>query len=253
LAGRGTALLGLLSACGLLLAFRWFRRPLSGREWLAVAAWGIALGLLPKLIVRPGSLQFYKVLPPLLIASGLLVEDAVFAALRRRGLARLAPGILSLTLLLALVPFVNARLPRWPASLPNLDARLGSIPVDPAFASLVGKVRAAVDRRLPAGEPIWVRDAPGWYLLLDRPPADRSPAIIWLATADQRRAVVERVSARPPSLVLRHRMRDELDGIPMEAYAPEVDDFIASNYRLAERVRAGRFSVELMERVAPPG
>jgi hypothetical protein len=245
---RGGILLALVGACGVALAFRWLHRPWTPRELACVAVWLVALGLLPKVIARPGVHQFAKLLPPLVLLVGAFVEEGIRLAAARRAFGRLLPALFCVASLYGLLTLGSMRPPQWPPRFPNLEPRLGPIPVDPQLARLVGAVRTEVDRRLPAGEPIWVTpNAAGWHLLLDRRAAVHSPVILWLPTLKERRAALHELEESAPPLLLRHRLTDAIDGVPIEEYAPEIDAFVRANYRLSRRIRSGRYSVEILE------
>ncbi|UCE85854.1 MAG: hypothetical protein JSU66_16250 [Deltaproteobacteria bacterium] len=246
---RGSVLDALLVACGVALAFLGLRRAWTPRELTCAVVWLIAVGLLPKLIARPGPHQLAKLLPPLILLVGVWVEGGWRMAAARRGPSRVAPAALCAASLVGLVCLADPRVPRWPPRVQSLDARLGPIPVDPALAHLVTQVRAEVDRALPPGAPIWVTpNAPGWHMLLDRPSAVRTPDVFTLATAEQRREVRRALEARPPTLLLRHRVRDEIDGVPANAYAPEIAAFARANYQLVRRVVSGTHRAEILKR-----
>jgi hypothetical protein len=74
-----------------------------------------------------------------------------------------------------------------------------------------------------------------------------SPVILWLPTLKERRAALHELEESAPPLLLRHRLTDAIDGVPIEEYAPEIDAFVRANYRLSRRIRSGRYSVEILE------
>jgi hypothetical protein len=248
------AVIAVTAAFAVVIAFRAVRRALDAREWMLVAVAIAATALLPKLVTRPGPDQLAKVLPGLLVVGAALAEDAVRGALRRRRLPDLVAAGAALAPILVLAWSVSfaIRPLAWPARPPVLDPGLGPIFVDPELAGLVRDVRTEVDRRLPPGAGLWAYpNAPGWNLVLGRPPAHPLSVVLGLRDAPYRDAALRALAARPPRLVIRHPMVSELEGIPIGEIAAPIDAFLAAHYRVAATVARGPYAVDLLEPIAP--